>query len=110
MTKDDMMNKGVRAVINSMRKHNRRTVVQPVTLGVGSFTFDCTAYDVSLGGIRLKVDIPIERGAGVYVQLKNKLKQTAKVIWSADGFLGLRFMDNPEKVKVGLGNLSNGLS
>ncbi len=110
MTKDDMMNKGVRAVINSMRKHNRRTVVQPVTLGVGSFVFDCTAYDVSLGGIRLKVDIPIERGAGVYVQLKSKLKQTAKVIWSADGFMGLRFMDNPEKVKVGLGNLSNGLS
>jgi len=110
MNEDDATSQGVRAVINSMRKHNRRTVIQPVTLGVGSFDFNCTAYDISLGGIRLKVDIPIESGASVYIQLRNKLKQTAKVIWSADGFLGLSFLENPERVRVGLGNLSNGLS
>jgi len=104
------MDRGVKSAINSMRKHNRRTVVQPATLGIGSFVFDCTAYDISLGGIRLRADISIERGTGVYIQLKNKLKQTARVIWSADGFLGLRFMAEPEKVKVGLGSLSNGLS
>ncbi len=101
---------GVRSVLNSMRKHNRRTVIQSANLRIGSFDFDCTAYDVSLGGIRLKVDVPIEQGTNVLVQLKDKLKQTAKVIWSADGFLGLCFLENPESVRAGLGSLANGLS
>lgn len=107
---DDMTNQDVKSVLNSMRRHNRRTVIQPATLAVGSFDFDCTAYDISLGGIRLKVDMPIAKGTSVYVQLRNKLKQTAKVIWSADGFLGLSFVENPEKIRVSLGNLANGLS
>ena len=70
-----MTSLGVRAVLSSMRKNNRRTVVQPVTLGVGSFDFDCTAYDISLGGIRVKVDMSIEQGSGVCVQLRNKMKR-----------------------------------
>jgi len=105
-----MTSLGVRAVLSSMRKNNRRTVVQPVTLGVGSFDFDCTAYDISLGGIRVKVDMSIEQGSGVCVQLRNKMKQTARVIWSADGFMGLSFVQNPDSVKVGLGSIANGLS
>lgn len=109
MKHDDKTSQSVRTVLNSMRQHNRRTVIQAATLKIGSFDFDCTAYDISLGGIRLKVDMPIEHGTNVFVQLKNKLKQTAKVIWSADGFMGLSFMEKPDTVRVGLGNLANGL-
>lgn len=105
-----MVSIGVKSVLNSMRKHNRITVIQSASLRIGSFDFDCTAYDVSLGGIRVKVDVPLEKGTNVLVQLKSKLIQTAKVIWSADGFLGLCFLEDPEKVKVGLGSLANGLS
>ncbi len=105
-----MPDKVVRSVLSSMRKHNRRTVILPATLDVGSYNVDCTAYDISLGGIRLKVDLPIEQGTNVYVQLKNKLKRAAQVIWSADGFMGLSFLEEPETVKVGLGNLANGLN
>ncbi len=110
MKDDEMTGMGVRSVLNTMRKHNRRTVIQAATIRVGSYDFECTAYDVSLGGIRLKVDVPIEQGTNVFVQLKNKIKQTAKVIWSADGFMGLRFLENTEKVRIGLGTLANGLS
>ena len=110
MSDDKIVSIGVRSMLNTMRKHNRRTVIQSVTVRIGGFDFDCTAYDVSLGGIRLKVDVPVEQGTNVLVQIKNKIKQTAKVIWSADGFMGLCFMENPEKVKVGLGTLANGLS
>ncbi|MBL4612612.1 MAG: PilZ domain-containing protein [Emcibacter sp.] len=107
---NDETSHGVRSVLSSMRQHNRRTVIQAATLKIGSFNFDCTAYDISLGGIRLKVDMPIEKGTNVLIQLKNKLKQTAQVIWFADGFMGLSFTENPEKVRSGLGNLANGLS
>ncbi|MCF6195103.1 MAG: PilZ domain-containing protein [Emcibacter sp.] len=110
MTYDSKTSQGVRSVLSTMRKHNRRTVIQAATLNVGNFNFSCTAYDISLGGVRLKVDMPIEQGTNVLVQLKDKLRQTARVIWSADGFMGLSFEDNPDQVRVGLGNLANGLS
>ncbi|VAV87988.1 hypothetical protein MNBD_ALPHA02-1179 [hydrothermal vent metagenome] len=110
MIYDSKASQGVRSVLSTMRKHNRRTVIQTATLNVGDFKFPCTAYDISLGGIRLKVDMPIEQGTNVLIQLKNKLKQTARVIWSADGFMGLSFEDNPEAVRAGLGSLANGLS
>jgi len=110
MRDNNMISNGVKSMLSTMRKHNRRTVIQSATLKVGSHDFDCMAYDISLGGIRLKVDMPIEQGSSVFIQLRNKLKQAAKVVWSADGFMGLSFVENPERVKVGLGNLANGLS
>lgn len=105
-----MISNGVKSILSTMRKHNRRTVIQPAMLKVGRYDLDCMAYDISLGGIRLKVDMPIERGASVLIQLGNKLKQAAKVVWSADGFIGLSFIENPDRIKVGLGSLANGLS
>jgi len=104
-----MPGKAVKNILESMRKNNRRTVVMPATLDVGSFNFDCTAYDVSLGGIRLKVDLPIEKGTNVYVQLKSRLKRTAEVVWSGDGFVGLIFRDNPDAVRASLGSVAHGL-
>ncbi len=100
----------VRKVLNSMREHNRRTVLLPATIKVGQFDFDCTAFDISLGGVRLKVDLPIEKGTNVLIRLKNKLIRAARVVWSANGFIGLCFVDEPDNVKVGLGNLANGLT
>ncbi|NOZ42013.1 MAG: PilZ domain-containing protein [Alphaproteobacteria bacterium] len=105
-----MVSNGVRSILSTMRKHNRRTVIQAVTLKVDRVDFDCTAYDISLGGIRLKVDMPIEHGTGVFIQIKNRLRQAARVIWSADGFIGLNFVEDPEKIRVSLGSLGNGLS
>ncbi|MBL4802963.1 MAG: PilZ domain-containing protein [Emcibacter sp.] len=107
---NENISQGVRAALSSMRQHNRRTVIQSATLKIGNFDFDCTAYDISLGGIRLKVDMPIKQGTNVFVQLRNKIKQTARVVWAADGFMGLSFTENPESVKVGLGSLANGLT
>jgi hypothetical protein len=95
--------------LNSLRDHNRRTVILPAKVKVGNFEFKCTVFDLSLGGIRLKFDLPIEIGTQVLVKLKNKIVRIARVIWSADGFLGLSFTDDPEKVKTELGSLAIGL-
>lgn len=110
MRDDKKISRGVSSVLNTMRKHNRRTVIQSARVKIGSSDFDCTAYDVSLGGIRLKLDLPVQKGSQVLVQLKDKLKQTAKVIWTMDGFMGLCFMENPEKIKMDLGTLAIGLN
>ena len=110
MRNEEKSGVGVRSILSSMRKHNRKTVVQTATIKVDGFYFDCTAYDVSLGGIRLKVDIPIKSGTSVLIQMRNKLKQAARVISTADGFMGLRSIESPERVKVGLGVMASGLS
>ncbi|MCF8474321.1 MAG: PilZ domain-containing protein [Emcibacter sp.] len=110
MKDDEMMSKGVGALLRSMRKHNRRTVIQPAKLNIRNKNFNCIVYDISLGGIRLKTEAKVVAGDDVYVQIKDKLKQVAQVIWCSGEFMGLSFVDDPEMVKAGLGNLASGLS
>mgnify|MGYP002640187343 CR=1 FL=1 len=100
----------VRKIINSMRKHNRRAVVLPVELDVGGNKIDCVAYDVSLGGVRLKVDMPIEQDTCVLVNIRDKLSQVAKVVWSAEGFVGLSFNNNAKEIKADLGAFAMNLN
>ncbi len=96
----------VKNILKSMRKHNRRAVVLPAEIDVDGKHIRCTAYDVSLGGVRLKVDMHIDDGAQVIVKIKDKLDQVAKVVWSAEGFVGLNFRSAPGVVKASLGGLA----
>lgn len=105
-----MPGSAVKKILNSMRRHSRRTVVMPAALDVGDYHFDCMAYDISLGGVRLKVGLPIEQGTTVFVALRNKVSQAASVVWAADGFVGLSFNKNAEIVQKDLGNMVAGLS
>lgn len=105
-----MSGSAVRKMLNSMRRHNRRTVVMQAALDVGDYHFDCMAYDISLGGVRLKVGLPIEQGTTVFVALRNKVKQAAEVVWTADGFIGLSFTKNAEFVQQDLGDMVAGLT
>lgn len=103
------MSSTVKKMLNSMRRHTRRTVVMQAELDVGNYHFDCTAYDISLGGVRLKVGLPIERGTSVYVILRDKIKQAARVVWAADGFIGLSFTETPQIIQADLGDMVAGL-
>ncbi|MBT6329299.1 MAG: hypothetical protein HOJ34_05905, partial [Kordiimonadaceae bacterium] len=44
------------------------------------------------------------------IKIKNKLNQVAKVVWAAEGFVGLNFTDNPKTIKAGLGTLATNLN
>lgn len=96
----------VKNILKTMRKHNRRVVVLPAELEVDGKQVNCTAYDVSLGGVRLKVDAPIDRDKQVIVRIKDKINQVADVVWSAEGFVGLNFKENPRTIKADLGVLA----
>ena len=93
-----------------MRKHNRKAVVLPAELEVDGRCIDCTAYDISLGGVRLKVGNPIREDSNVNVVIKDKLDQVAKVVWYAEGFIGLNFRERPGNVKSSLGVLATHLN
>jgi len=100
----------VRNVLKSMRKHNRRAIVLPAEIDVNGRRILCTAYDVSLGGVRLKVDMAIAENSRVIVKLRDKLSQAANVIWSAEGYVGLNFKENPNTVKAEMGILAANLN
>jgi hypothetical protein len=99
----------VKNILQSMRKHNRIAVLLPALVETGDDDFYCTAYDLSLSGIRLKIDCALENNTEVLVHVKNKLKKTAKVVWSEGGFVGLNFCEDPFKIKAELGNLASTL-
>ena len=64
----------IRDGLNCLRKHKRRTVVMPATLYVGAYEFRSMLYDISLGGVRMKLDLPLARGAEVKIRIKDKSK------------------------------------
>ncbi len=105
-----MISDGIRSVLSTMRQHNRRTIIQTALLEVGGKNIRCMAYDISLGGIRIKADKSLKKGTNVRIKIKDRLRETAKVIWTADNFIGLSFMDNPENIKLNIGTMATGLS
>ncbi len=108
-TKETDKIESIRQGLECMRSTKRRTVVWPAVLYVNDFEFRATMYDISLGGIRLKISLPLATGAEVSVKIKNKITMKARVVWYAGEFLGLQFCDSPDDVRKSLGDMSSGL-
>lgn len=96
--------------LQCMRANKRRTVVWPATLYVGDFEFRSMLYDISLGGVRLKLPLPLARGTEARVKIKNKITMNTRVVWCAGEFMGLKFSDPIDVVRKSLGELSTGLT
>lgn len=100
----------VKAGLRSMRSYKRRTVVWPAVLIVNEFEFRCMLYDISLGGVRLKLDLPLATGTKVSIKIKNFEFTDALVSWHADAFVGLRFTEDTEFIRDLLGDYAQSLS
>lgn len=100
----------VKYILKTMRKHNRKTVEYPALLDVDGKIISCVAYDMSLGGMRLKTDMPVEENSNVSVKIKDKINQVAKVIWAAEGFIGLNFQKSSKSIKAEFGTLATNLN
>ena len=93
-----------------LRVHKRRTVVWPATLYVGEFEFRSMLYDISLGGVRLKLSLPLACGTESSVRIKNQITLHTRVVWCSGEFMGLKFCDPIDVVRKSLGELSAGLT
>ncbi len=103
-------NNVVRGGLEKMRTYKRRTVVWPASLIVNEFEFKCMLYDISLGGVRLKLDLPLATGTLVQIKIKDFEYAEALVSWYAEAFVGLRFTGQPAYIKKILGEYSESLS
>ena len=82
------------------RAHRRRSVLWPACLKVGQHDFTCQVWNMSLGGARIKIDIPIKDGTSVVLSIAGRGDLPAKVCWSETGVAGLEFQIPTEEVRV----------
>ena len=80
------------------------------SIDIGSYFFDAITYDLSLYGAKIKLNLPLERGADFIVTIKGTHQIPSKVSWSENGFIGLEFKYPPERVKTIFGSLGDRLS
>ncbi len=91
------------------RKSNRQNVLIKSKIDVGSYYFDAIAYDLSLHGAKIKLNLPLERGSDFVITFKDLRQIPSKVTWAKNGFMGLEFSYSPEKVKQIFGSLGDRL-
>lgn len=87
----------------------RQPVLLKAILDTGHYEFECLAYDLSLKGVKVKLDLPLETKCEVGLMLKDSPYLPSKVAWSRDGFIGLEFSLSTNKVSEILGSLGSKL-
>lgn len=91
--------------VEDKRRLARRHVLLKALLDTGHYEFECMAYDLSLKGAKLKLDLPLETKCEVHVLVKDSPLIPAKVVWAKEGFIGLEFGMTVKQVQVILDGL-----
>lgn len=82
------------------RAYRRRSVLWPATLKVGRHDFNCQIWNMSLGGARVRIDMPIKEGSNVMLTIAGRGDIPANVRWSDSSAAGLEFKISPEEVRI----------
>lgn len=82
------------------RAHRRRSVLWPAKIEVGRHNFSCQVWNMSLGGARVRLDVPIKEGAGVTLVIAGRGDIPAVVRWSDNNAAGLEFIMPAEEVRL----------
>lgn len=80
------------------RAHRRKPVMWAAQLETESGTFDCSAFDLSLGGAKLRLREPVMLRRPVRLVLKRFGTLEAEAVWRRAGTVGLRFAEPAEIV------------
>jgi hypothetical protein len=86
------------------RKYLRRHVLWQAKLQCGSYDFDCWVYKMSLGGADIRFDLPLAKGYGVVLVIKDIGAISGSTAWSGSGLLGIDFITKEDKIRRLLGN------
>lgn len=85
------------------RRHPRRAVIWMGSLRVGEWTFACRVLDLSLTGARIRLALPLKRGAEVTLSVPRCGDIPAEVAWHKDDKLGINFSISAGAVRDRLG-------
>lgn len=81
------------------RQHRRKRVMWAAKVEIDERSLDCGAFDVSLGGakLRVKTAVPLKRAARLILDRFGSLRAIA--VWQRGEAVGLRFLEPPERVR-----------
>jgi len=99
------MSKVNKDVNEETRRVARQHVLLKAMLDTGEYEFECVAYDLSLAGVRVKLDLPLKTECEVWFMVKGNPHMPAKVIWAEDGYVGLQFSLSSKQVTKMLGSI-----
>lgn len=77
----------------------RRRLLWPGRMKYGDFSFDCRIFDLSLGGAKVELDLPLKRGTLVTLQIPDVGILIAKVAWARDGQMALAFLEGTAAIR-----------
>jgi len=88
----------------ALRSTVRKRVLWAAKLAHGSARFDCVVVDLSLGGARIYLAQPLGKGDIVTLKLDQMSGLRAEVVWQEAHSIGLRFVDEPQKIVDTIGS------
>jgi hypothetical protein len=80
------------------RRHQRKPVLWRATLELPTGGLDCVAFDLSLGGAKLRLDAPVRVRQRGRLVIERYGAIAVEVAWQRPGLVGLRFLDPPWRV------------
>lgn len=81
------------------RQFKRRSVLWPAKMRVGKHELSCQIWNLSLGGARVKVDLPLQEGVEVIISLAGRGEIPATVAWAKGELLGIAFDVGAEVIR-----------
>lgn len=83
------------------RRHQRRSVLWPAMLKINSYEFHCQIWNLSLGGARVRVDLPLKEGTEITLSLPNRDNTDikARIAWQEGEAIGLIFLVPDSTIK-----------
>jgi hypothetical protein len=96
------------AALTSRRRARRKPVLWAARLETEEGAVECAAFDVSLGGAKLRVEAPVALYRPLLLVFDRFGGLKAEALWRRGTIMGLRFDEPPETVRQMLGDvLSN---
>jgi hypothetical protein len=88
------------------RAHERRRVLWDVKLNQNGRIWTCNAFDISPGGMKIRIDEPLAVNSRVVVAIDRVGSFPAEVRWQDKGLAGIRFLEDAVVVEERLQRIS----
>ena len=86
-------------IAHTPRAHERKRVLWDVMLNQNGRIWKCNAFDISPGGIKIRIAEPLEVNSKVVVAVDRAGTFPGEIRWQAKGMAGIRFLEAPEVVE-----------
>ena len=76
------------------RAHERKRVLWDVALNQNGRIWKCTAFDISAGGIKIRIAEPLAINSRVVIAIDGAGNFPGEVRWQDRGLAGIRFLED----------------